>query len=174
MDGVSQGDKSRKGMWDTGGEVDTDQRQWRQRRSQGVMGRAHGGGKGGAAPGRPGTVQGSRRGGPSPGVGCMDRAWASWRVRACVCVCEPVPLHPGGTLRLSAFPSWPVGDTLVTSCGLRGRGPLCPPPLPLPPPPGCRCVSDGFWFAGHYEGGEGLPGEAVVSALGQKEAEMDS
>ena len=28
MDGVSQGDKSRKGTWDTGGEVDTDQRQW--------------------------------------------------------------------------------------------------------------------------------------------------
>lgn len=60
-----------------------------------------------------------------------------------VCVCEPVPLHPGGTprptpphpRRLSAFPSWPVGDTLVTSCGLRGRGPLCPPPLPLPPCP---------------------------------------
>lgn len=111
------------------------------------------------------------------------QGWAAWTgpgpagVRACVCVRACVSLSPctqAGPPRLSAFPSWPVGDTPVTSCGLRGRGPLRPPPLPLPPAPGCLCVSDGFWFAGHYEGGEGLPGEAVVSALGQKEAEMDS
>lgn len=56
--------------------------------------RAHVARRGGAAPGRLGTVQGSRRGGPSPGVGCMDRAWASWRASVCVRVCEPAPLAP--------------------------------------------------------------------------------
>lgn len=99
----------------------------------------------------------------------MDRAWASWRTNECVC--EPA-LRTKADPCLSTSFSWPVVDTCVTSCGLRGAGPLCP--SPPSPAPGCLCVSDGFWFAGHYEGGEGLPGEAVVSALGQKEAEMDS
>lgn len=84
-----------------------------------------------------GMVQGSRRGGPSPAGGCMDRAWASWRTNECVC--EPVPCTKADPC-LSTLPSWPVVDTCVTSCGPRGRG-LCaphPPPLPLA---ACVCLT---------------------------------
>lgn len=127
--------------------------------------------RGGAAPGRLGTEQ-ERRPLPRGGLHGQGRGQlACKRVRARVS--EPVPLHPGGT---------PPLCLLLLACGghacdllwPEGAGPQRPPPPSPPPAPGCLRVSDGFWFAGHYEGGEGLPGEAVVSALGQKEAEMDS
>lgn len=109
------------------------------------------------------------------------QGWAAWtgpgpagRVRACVCVCEPVPSPAPRAQDPPPLPSppWPVGGHSCDLLWPEGGGePLCPPPLPLPPPPGsCLCVSWRLWFAGPTKGGEGLPGEAVVSALGQKEA----
>lgn len=99
----------------------------------------------------------------------MDRAWASWRMNERVC--EPVPCTKADPC-LSTITLLACGGHSRDLLWPEGAGPLCP--SPPSPAPGCLCVSDGFWFAGHYEGGEGLPGEAVVSALGQKEAEMDS
>lgn len=132
------------------------------------------GGKGGAAAGRPGMVQGSRERRPPPWVGWAGQGLGQLAVRACVCVCEPVPRTQAGPSASLPSPSWPVGDTPCDLLWPEGAGASVSLPFPFPSPlAACVCLT-AFGLQATTKEVKEFPGEAVVSALGQKEAEMDS
>lgn len=144
--------------------------------------RPRGGGRGYVAVARGEPRQVGWAGCKGAGEEAPPQGWAAWtgpgpagvRTCACLCVCVSLSLCTQAGLPPLRLPLLACGGHFCDLLWPEGAGASVPPTPSLPPAPGCLCVSDGFWFAGHYEGGEGLPGEAVVSALGQKEAEMDS